>query len=211
MAPPVPCLLAITDRRSLPGGDLLGWLSALARAGFPAVQLREKDLDDRALHDLAAGARAAFPPPGKLLINARADVALAVGADGVHLPASGLPTAALRERLGPDLLLGRSTHSPEEVREAAAQGADYVTFGPVYPTPSKATYGPPPGLAGLARAAGSGVPVLALGGVTLDRLGEVAAAGASGAAGIRIFQTPAALPEILARARESFKQPQEDG
>lgn len=207
----VPCLLAITDRRSLPGGDLMGWLDALALAGFPAVQLREKDLDDRALYDLATQARAAFPPPGQLLINARADVARAVGADGVHLPAAGLPIAALREWLGPELLVGRSTHSPEEAREAAAQGADYVTFGPVYPTPSKAAYGPPPGLPALSQAAGCGIPVLALGGVTLPRLGEVAASGASGAAGIRVFQRTEDLPKILARGRESFTQPQEDG
>ena len=90
------------------------------------------------------------------------------------------------------------------VAAARDAGADYVTFGPVYPTPSKAAYGPPPGLAGLRRAVATGLPVIALGGVDAERLEEVATAGAAGAAGIRVFQNASGLPELVRRAEELF-------
>jgi thiamine-phosphate pyrophosphorylase len=207
--------LAISDRRSLPDGDLAGWLGRLSRIGLAetlAVQIREKDLDDRTLYDLARLARSALPPPARLLVNGRIDIALAAGADGAHLPADGPPAAALRARFGPrfgprfgsDILLGVSTHQLEEVEQARADGADYVTFGPVWATPSKARFGPPVGLEALARVARLGIPVYALGGVTLDRLGEVASAGAAGVAGIRLFQPPFDLEEVLRSVRRSF-------
>ncbi len=201
-------LLAISDRRQLPGGELDGWLAALAAAGVGAVALREKDLGGAALLALAVAARRRLGPETLLLVNSRADVALAAGADGVHLPAAGLPIDALRRRFGRRLLIGRSTHSLDEVEAAAAAGADYVTFGPVYPTPSKARYGPPPGLAGLRRAAAVGLPVYALGGVTIERLPEVevAAAGAHGAAGIRVFLDPERLATLVAAAERTFRR-----
>lgn len=203
-------LLAISDRRAL-GEGFLDWLAALGRAGVGAVQIREKDLDDRALFDLVRRARSLLPPATRLLVNGRLDVAVAAGADGAHLPADGVPLAALRRRFGPGVLLGRSTHRPEEVEAARRDGADYVTFGPVYPTPGKASYGTPPGLAGLAAATarngGAGIPVYALGGVTLPRLAEVAAAGAAGAAGIRLFQDPDELPRLVAAATAAFERP----
>ena len=197
-------LLAISDRRRLPGEDLGPWLDALAEAGVDAVQLREKDLGGRRLLELARLARRRLGPDRLLLVNGRADVALAAGADGVHLPAAGLPIAALRRRFGDRLLIGRSTHHPAEVREAAAAGADYVTFGPVWATPGKERYGPPPGLSGLRRAAAVGLPVFALGGVTIERLPEAAAAGARGAAGIRVFLRPGRLAALVAAADRSF-------
>jgi thiamine-phosphate pyrophosphorylase len=119
----------------------------------------------------------------------------------VHLPADGVPTAALRARFGAKLVLGRSTHTVDEVAREAASGADYVTFGPVFDSPGK---GRPVGLAALADAATQGVPVLALGGVGLAELQRVAEAGAAGAAGIRIFQDLALLPQVVAAAREAF-------
>lgn len=204
MARRVPRLLAISDRRRLPEGGLEGWLRALAAARIEGAQLREKEGDDREVFELACSARGAFPRPGLLLVNGRLDIALAAGADGVHLPADGVPIAALRRRFGAGVLIGRSTHDPEEVAAAAREGADYVTFGPVYPTPSKAAYGPPPGLGGLRRAAGCGLPVLALGGVTLERLAEVAAAGAAGAGGIGMFLDADRLSDLARRARECF-------
>ncbi len=211
--PPLFRLLAISDRSLLDddgGGEAFaGWLRRLAAAGVDAVQLREKDLADRALYDLARQARGLLPPPVRLLVNGRLDLALAAGADGAHLPADGVPLAALRERFGPGVLLGRSTHRPEEVEQARRDGADYVTFGPVYPTPGKERYGPPAGLDGLhglSRAAAAGVPVYALGGVTIQRLGEVAAAGAAGAAGIRMFQD-AGLAALVRAAAAAFERP----
>jgi thiamine-phosphate pyrophosphorylase len=192
-------LLAISDRRSFTGGALGEWAGAVAAAGVPAIQLREKDLADQALLTLARLVRAAAPRPTSLLVNGRADIALAADADGVHLPADGAPTAALRRRWGSRLVIGRSAHNKAEVAAAADEGADYVTFGPVFASPGK---GPCTGLDGLAAVTGLGVPVFALGGVGVDRLGEVAAAGAAGAAGIRLFQDIDRLPEIVAAAAE---------
>jgi thiamine-phosphate pyrophosphorylase len=206
--PPTPTLgfsaLAISDRAGFP--DLDAWLSLLGSAGvggIGAVQIREKDLGDRALHDLARRARALLPAAVRVLVNGRLDVALAAGADGAHLPAAGLPAAALRARF-PGALLGVSTHRLDEVEQAWRDGADYVTFGPVYPTPGKERYGPPAGIAALARAASIGIPVFALGGVTLDRLGEVASAGAAGVAAIRLFQPPSDVAAVLRAVRQRF-------
>lgn len=213
----VPRLLAISDRSTLAasapaagdGGDepaalLAPWLRMLAGSGVDAVQLREKDLDDLDLFRLARRSRALLPPPRRLLINGRPDVALGAGADGVHLPAAGLPAAALRRRWGGRLVIGVSTHRLEEVEAAAEAGADYVTFGPVYPTPSKAAYGPPPGVDGLCRAVAAGVPVIALGGVAPGSLAELADAGAAGVAGIRCFADAASTAAMVEAAAAAF-------
>jgi thiamine-phosphate pyrophosphorylase len=200
-------LLAISDRRAFAGEQFEEWLAALGRAGVDAVQIREKDLDDRALYALVRQARSLLPPGVRLLVNGRLDVALAAGADGAHLPADGAPLVALRRRFGQGVLLGRSTHRPEEVDAARRDGADYVVFGPVYPTPGKGRHRPTSGLAGLAEAARLGIPVYALGGVTLGRLAEVAAAGAVGAAGVRLFREPGELPGLVAAAALAFQRP----
>lgn len=197
--PPTFDLLAISDRATL-DIPFPEWLGRLALAGVDALQVREKDLDDRAVLDLARQARAAV---STVLVNGRLDLALAAGADGAHLPADGVPAAALRRRFGPGVLLGVSTHSVAEVERALQDGADYVTFGPVWPTPSKERYGPPRGIEELARAARVGIPVYALGGVMLSRFGEAAGAGAAGVAGIRLFQGPA-LDEVVSAARQCF-------
>jgi thiamine-phosphate pyrophosphorylase len=197
-------LLAISDLPSL-AEPFPDWLRRLAAAGVRALQVREKDLDDRAVWELARQARAALPPPATVLVNGRLDIALSANADGVHLPADGVPLDALRRRFG-DVMLGRSVHSVEEVERALLEGADYVTFGPVYPTPSKERYGPPRGLSELARAAEVPIPVYALGGVTLSRFGEVAEAGAAGVAGIRLFREPD-LAGIARLARRFFPKP----
>ncbi|HEX2642620.1 MAG TPA: thiamine phosphate synthase [Thermoanaerobaculia bacterium] len=201
-------LLAISQRSTLSARDREPgeWFRALAAAGVDGVQIREKDLDDRALLDLVRLARAALPE-STLLVNGRLDVALAAGAAGAHLPGDGVPLAALRERFGGNVLLGRSTHTLEEVERARRDGADYVTFGPVYETPGKAEYGPPAGLERLAAAARLRIPVYALGGVTLSRFGEVAAAGAAGVAAIRLFQDPDELRAAARAARELFPGP----
>ena len=187
---PFPRLLAISDRRSFPGGDLDPWLRAIAEGPIDAVQIREKDLTDRDLFDLVVHARGVLPDRVALLVNRRVDVALAAGADGVHLTSDPMPPGELRRRFGRDMLIGVSTHHVEEVERAHEAGADYVTFGPVWETPSKTAYGPPQGLTVLARATAVGIPVLALGGVTISRAPEAAAAGAAGIAAIRLFAQP---------------------
>jgi thiamine-phosphate pyrophosphorylase len=199
-------LLAISDRASLPV-PWEAWLHALGQAlqaGNGAFQLREKDLGDRALYELAVRARRALPPPVQVLVNGRLDLGLAAGADGVHLPADGVPIAPLRRRFGPGVLIGRSTHRVEEVARARAEGADYVLFGPVYETPGK---GAPVGLGELARAAAVGLPVYALGGVTLERFRELAETGAAGIAAIRLFQKVSGLTQVARIADEHFRRP----
>jgi thiamine-phosphate pyrophosphorylase len=200
----LPGIAASTAEAPFPAAAAAAWFAALAAAGIDALQLREKTLDDRTLHGVALQARAALPRPARLLVNGRADIALAAGADGVHLPADGVPAGALRVRFGSDLLIGVSTHRLDEVEGARLAGADYVVFGPVYETPAKAGLGAPVGAHGLARAAALDIPVYALGGVTLDRFGEVAAAGAAGIAAIRLFQRLDQLYRVVEAAREQF-------
>lgn len=177
-------LYLITDRRQVPGGDLIAAVRAALKGGVRAVQLREKDLTPRELLPLALALRDLTREFGaRLLVNDRIDVALAAGADGVHLGGTSLPPAVARKLLGPDRLIGVSTHSQEEALAAREGGADFVTFGPVWFTPSKATFGPPVGLDRLRTAcATSGIPVFALGGVRTENIREALASGAAGAA-----------------------------
>lgn len=200
-----PRLLAVSTGSGETAGALVAWARALAAAGVDALSLREPGLTDRELLGRAralATARGADRP--RLLVSSRADIALAAGADGVHLPAAGVGADRVRRWAGRRLLLGVSTHRVEEVAAAREAGADYVVFGPVYPTPSKPGWVEGHRLAELERAAALGLPVLAIGGVTIHRLGELARAGAAGAAGIRAFQEPAALPELAQEAARRF-------
>jgi thiamine-phosphate pyrophosphorylase len=198
-------LLAISDRRGLVGESLPGWLAMQAAAGVGAVQLREKDLGDRARWALACSARTLLGDT-RLLINGRADLARLAGAAGVHLPANEIAVEAARSVAGAGALVGRSTHGVDEVEQAVIEGADYVTFGPLFETPSKPG-AHPQGVEMLARACALGVPVLAIGGVGERQLEVVARAGATGVAGIRAFQDRARLPALVARAREVFGRP----
>jgi len=200
-----PRLLAVSTGSGETEEALLAWARALAAAGVDALSLREPGLTDRELvgrvRALVAARRTDRP---QVLVGARADIALAAGADGVHLPAAGVGAERVRRWAGRRLLLGVSTHRVEEVAAAREAGADYVVFGPVYPTPSKPGWVEGDRLAELERAAAHGLPVLAIGGVTIDRLGELARAGAAGAAGIRAFQESAALPELAMEAARRF-------
>jgi thiamine-phosphate pyrophosphorylase len=185
-------LYLITDRAASPRPPVEVVEECLG-AGLRAVQLREKDLEVRALLALATPLRELTRHHGaRLLINDRADVAMAVAADGVQRTHASLPVAALRGITPPGFLIGASAHSTAEASEAAAQGADFVVFGPVYDTPSKRRYGPPQGLAALeAAAAATARPVVAVGGITPARVPEVLATGATGVAVIgAIYAAP---------------------
>jgi len=178
-------LYLITDRSVLPpGGSLPDAVREALEGGVSCVQLREKDLSPRSLFSLALELRKMTRHYGaKLLINDRADIALACGADGVHLTSTSLPISDVRQIIGPDRLLGISTHRIDEILQAGMDGADFVTFGPVYFTPSKAAYGPPIGLEKLAEACQlAKIPVFALGGVKQERLPAIMATGAAGVA-----------------------------
>jgi thiamine-phosphate pyrophosphorylase len=181
----------ITDRAAAGGTRAL--LDCICRAlekGVDFIQVREKGLEGRALCELVRQAVAlAKARPARILVNSRADVALACGAHGVHLPANSIAPRDLRTITPAGFVIGVSTHGLEEVRAAAREGADFAVFGPVFATPSKTGYGPPQGLARLREAAGAvAIPVLALGGVTEANAGECLAAGAAGVAGIGMFQ-----------------------
>jgi thiamine-phosphate pyrophosphorylase len=178
-------LYLITDRKlaAAHGGLLPAVEAALAAAaeaagpGAIAMQLREKDLDARDLYELACVLRERCAPYGApLLINDRLDVAIAAGADGVHLPANSFAIADARALLGYSRLIGVSTHDFSEAADAAKAGADFAVYGPIYDPVSKPAYGPPAGLVKLARAveAAGSMPLYALGGITADRAGELA-------------------------------------
>ncbi|NOQ51337.1 MAG: thiamine phosphate synthase [Desulfuromonadaceae bacterium] len=185
MSTPLPSLYLITDRQLLPTGrQLLEVLEELLNAGVTMIQLREKDLTAAELFPLARDLRDLTRRHAcLLLINDRIDLALAIDADGVHLGGHSLPVAIARNLLGPEKLIGVSTHSPAEVPAAAEQGADFVTFGPVYNTPSKAAYGQPVGLSNLKQACHIGsIPVYALGGVKAENTTKILDCGAFGVA-----------------------------
>ncbi len=185
----VPRLHLVTDRRLVTS---LKASVAAALAGLPAgqvaVHLREKDLGGRELLLLARELERACHRAGQLLVvNDRLDVALAAGADGVHLPASGPGPAAARRLGGPALLVGVSCHGAADVARAADEGADYATFGPVFDTPSKRRFGPPVGIEALRTAVGRGLPLVALGGVSRANGAAALAAGAAGLGVIRAW------------------------
>jgi thiamine-phosphate pyrophosphorylase len=178
-------LYLVTDRATA-GRPLVPVVEECLAAGLRAVQIREKDLAVRDLLALAGDLRAATERyRARLVVNDRADVALACGADGVQRTHASLPVAALRHACGHDALIGASVHGVDGALDAEAGGADFVVFGPVYETASKRAYGPPQGLDALARVTGAvQVPVLAVGGITPARVPEVLARGARGVAAI---------------------------
>ncbi len=208
-----PILCYVTSRRALagaPGGETEAALAdAICRAvaaGVDAIQIREKDLDARALSKcVRAAVAAASGSPTKILVNDRLDVALAASAAGVHLGETSLPLAALaswRVAAGRRITIGVSCHSLESCQAAERDGADYVFFGPVFATPSKESYGPPQDLERLARVCESvQLPVLAIGGVTESNAESCFAAGAAGIAAIRLFQEIADVAGVVSRLR----------
>ncbi len=207
LTPPVLCL--VTDRTRLGGADrddvepLLALVGAAAAAGIDLVQIREPGLCDRALGSLVA--RAVESTRGtrtRVLVNDRVDVALAHGAAGVHLKGGSFAAARVRARTPADWIVGRSIHGLDEgVRVTAAPGLDYVLLGSVFETASKPGR-LPIGAGALRRAAGMlPVPVLAIGGITLERVPEVAASGAAGLAAIGLFAGLGGAPPAELRRR----------
>ena len=211
-----PILYYITDSSQLGHPQqLLGRIRAAYAAGVDWVQIREKQMATPDLCRLVEQALA-LPEKGnaRLLVSERLDVALACGADGVHLPADSLPVAVVRNAVPagwPDKwpanwVIGASCHSPGEVEAAAREGASFAVLGPVFPTPGKR---PPLGLEPLRKAclsmAPRQFPVLALGGVTLENAGACLEAGAAGLAAIRLLQSTdvaAGVATVAAKLRK---------
>ena len=195
-------LYLITVRRQTAGRAIPAVVADALRGGLRAVQLREKDLSGSQLFELAGELREITRNhDARLLINDRVDVVLAVGADGVHLGKAGLPVSVARRILGPELLIGYSAHSLEEAMQAQQDGADFVTLGPVFQTPSKAAYGEPLGVTAVAQAARTlTIPVFALGGVKSGSIDEILGDGIHGVALISAIiaaTNPAAETELL--------------
>ncbi|MBA4372437.1 MAG: thiamine phosphate synthase [Thermodesulfovibrio sp.] len=178
-------LYLITDRKLFSDDDMMfrGIEQAL-RGGIDAVQLREKEMETRGLLAMAYRLRELTGKyKARLFINDRVDIAMAVEADGVHLGCSSIPAEAARKVAGERMLIGRSTHSVEEALAAEKAGADFITFGPVFETPSKKQYGEPLGPDMLKKAAGRiALPVFAIGGIKQKTIRDVMAAGAYGIA-----------------------------
>ncbi len=215
-----PLLCYITDRRALANpGDVMAVIRRAVAAGVDWIQIREKNMPSRELLALAREAVKAAgeaPAPGsrtKILLNDRLDIAIAAGAAGVHLAETSLPVAAVNiwrgQRIyadgkarGGEFLIGASCHSVESARAAEKDGADYVIFGPVFATPSKAAYGAPQGINRLAEVSRSvRIPVLAVGGVNLENVRECLASGAAGVAAIRMFQEARDLGDLVRQLR----------
>jgi len=171
----------VTDRRS---GDLIAHAARAIAARVDMIQIREKDLETKDLIDLVCSIRdLAAGTSTKILVNDRLDVALATGINGVHLPANGLPATMVRPHTK---LLGVSTHTLTEAVQAEWDRSDYIVFGPVFDTPGKNAVG----LEALRKVVRCvKIPVLAIGGITPERIPEITHTGAAGFAAIRMFQT----------------------
>ena len=177
-------LTLVTDRSQTRGRDLTAVVAECLAAGLPAVQVREKDLGAADLAALCRPLRALTRDhAARLVVNDRVDVALAVDADGVQRTHASLPVDDIRRIAGARLAIGASVHSLEDAIDAEVRGADWIVFGPVYDTPSKRRWGSPQGLDRLAKvAAAVRLPVIAIGGMTPERVAPVRAAGAAGVA-----------------------------
>ena len=198
-----PRFYLISDRHRM-GKDPVATLQGLANHGLPAFQWREKDLPPVENHQILSKlTEGVASHPTRILVNDRVDLAAALRI-GVQLPEDGLPTHVARRLLAPDAWIGRSTHSVASARTARDEGVDFVTLGPIYDTPSKREYGAPLGIEVLREAARDleGFRIIAIGGITPERVAECLEAGASGVAAIRaVWDAPDPVQAWLAFAR----------
>jgi thiamine-phosphate diphosphorylase len=190
----------------LPAARLLEMIEAAARAGVDLIQVRERKLQDGALLALVRDAVAAAGKASRVVVNERVDIALAGGAAGVHLRGDSLAGRRVRELASPGFLVGRSVHTMDEAVRADDEGAyDYLIFGTVFPSATKPAGHVVAGIDALAAVCRRvSLPVLAIGGVTLDRAAEVAAAGAAGVAALGLFEQSG--PELAGIVR-GLKRP----
>ena len=180
-------LYSITDRNQTRGRSLVDVVKSALDGGVRLIQLREKELSGKELFNLAKELRTLTNQyKARLFINDRLDIAMAVGADGVHLGRESMSVRDVKRAVHPGespLIVGVSTHSIQEALEAESDGADFITFGPVYHTLSKAKYGEPVGIERLKEAAETvKIPVFALGGIKTENIAELKSAGAYGVA-----------------------------
>lgn len=202
----IPVFALVTDRRLYPAGRMPDAIHAAAAAGVTLIQIRERDLGDRALLELTRAAiRAASGTGARVVVNERVDVALAAGAAGVHLRADSVAASRVRAIVPSGFVVGRSVHDVDEALCAARDGGcDYLLFGTVFASASKPAGHAAAGLEALARVcAAVRLSVVAIGGITGENAARVAAAGAAGVAGIRLFaasEDPGPTVDALRRA-----------
>ena len=201
----MPVLYYISDRRALAPQPLLPRIIDAIHAGVDFIQIREKDLATRDLMDLVKEAtERAREATTRIVVNDRLDIALALGAAGVHLGTQSMPTLAANAAAPEGFLIGVSCHSVLDTIRAEAAGADYVLLGPIFPTPSKLVFGPPLGLATLREAVSHvKVPIFALGGIDVARVNSCVEAGAKGIAGISVFQDCDSVEQRVRELRSS--------
>ena len=197
----------ITTPDSPEFSQLLTLINAAVDTEIPLIQIREKALNARVLYELTRLAvEIAQDSSTKVLVNDRFDVALAAGADGVQLTAQSLPTAVVRSETSDRFLIGVSTHSPGEAEAAQAGGADFILFGPVFQTESKRQFGRPQGLNKLAEVveAVESLPVIAIGGISLENVSRCLQHGAAGVAAIGLLKDSNNLAATVRSIREAI-------
>jgi thiamine-phosphate pyrophosphorylase len=192
-------LCVITDPTLAPGRDHVSIAQAALAGGADMIQLRDKAGNLRDLLSQARAIQALCRSHGAtFIVNDRLDLALAAGADGLHVGQEDLPADAARRLLGPARILGVSTHNPQQAQAAVKAGADYIGFGPMFPTGTKDTGYTPRGLEGLREVrAAVALPILAIGGIGLETVADVIAAGATAPA---VISAIVAAPDIAAAA-----------
>ena len=198
----LPRVYPLTDV-SLSGLSHSEQVAQLIDGGATLVQLREKTLSPREFYQQAESALKLSRSCGaKIIINDRVDLALMLGADGVHLGQDDLPPVLARQLLGPTAIIGFSTHSVDQAKRATALPIDYLAIGPVFSTKTKSDTAPEVGLDGVrqVRRIVGRLPVVAIGGITEERIGEVLAAGANSVAVISaVFRDPAGIKATTTR------------
>ena len=196
-----------TSPNSSEFSDILRLVESAVRSEIPLIQVREKKLTAKVLFELTS--RVVILTRGtktRLLVNDRFDVALAAGADGVHLTSKSVSTDIVRKQCGEDFLIGVSTHSLTEATLAQQKGGNFVLFGPVFETESKSEFGPPQGTGKLSEVvvALNPFPVIAIGGLAVHNVKECFAAGASGVAAIKWLNDPDTLTESVKAIRIAY-------
>jgi len=185
--------------------ETLKIIEKAVKAKVSLIQIREKRLSAKQVFEFTVkAAQITKNSSTKLLVNDRADIALAAGADGVHLPADSLSAEIIRKNFPRSFIIGVSAHSLAEVEKAKLEGADFAAFSPIFATASKAKYGAPQGVAALREVvkAVETFPVIALGGIDENNFGEVLNAGAKGISAIRLLNDTENIGEIVGKIRD---------
>jgi len=202
-------LYLVTDRRMTTNLSLPALIKKAVAGGVTVIQLREKECPTKEFFELALEVKKVIPPEIPLIINDRLDIALAAGADGVHLGQADLPVEVARKLLGPKAIIGLSVENFEQLQEAKNFPVDYLAISPVFPTPTKTDTGPAWGLEGLAQARRlTGRPLVAIGGINETNAFQVIQAGADGIAVVSAIcaspdpeQASKKLRQIIEQAR----------